>query len=136
MSEKLKIFYTITFWMTLLGIITFLVDFGFAHSDRSQDFFDNAYFVVLGMSVVATIVRYIDTFHLLQLFIVKIGQYAGKEGSALESVAENDQPSLPAYFKRVISKSRMNLLLQSSCTAVHAVIRSNYCITLRVVPSL
>jgi trk system potassium uptake protein len=56
---SLTIFYRITFWMSLCGLILLLVDFGFWHSDENQIYIDYIYFVILAFGVVSTVFRYL-----------------------------------------------------------------------------
>ncbi|MEM9991495.1 MAG: potassium transporter TrkG, partial [Bacteroidota bacterium] len=45
-------------WISILGILAFIVDFGFWQSPQLQNYIDNFYFFVLGIGVVSAIVRY------------------------------------------------------------------------------
>lgn len=59
MKNRLKLFYTLTFWISLIGIITIISDFGFSQSPQVQKWIDGFYFFVLAMGLFSTSVRYI-----------------------------------------------------------------------------
>jgi trk system potassium uptake protein len=53
-------FYKITFWISLIGLIAIITDFGFSQSVLSQKILDSFYFIVLGVGIIATFARYIQ----------------------------------------------------------------------------
>ncbi|MDR1896763.1 MAG: ATPase [Prevotellaceae bacterium] len=52
--------YRIALIAVFLGVIVFIVDFGFPQSELSQSILNNYYFIVLGISAVATVCRYVE----------------------------------------------------------------------------
>ena len=60
MNLNLKLFYRITFWISLTGLIAIISDFGFYQNDFSQRLLDTFYFVVLGIGLISTFARYIQ----------------------------------------------------------------------------
>lgn len=56
---NLQILHRLALWTSILGIIAFISDFGYAQSDRSQQLLDGFYFVVLGIGIVSTLTRYL-----------------------------------------------------------------------------
>jgi hypothetical protein len=52
-------FYRLAFWLSSLGLVLLLADFGFAHAQQSQEYYDYGYFVVLIVGVLATVLRYL-----------------------------------------------------------------------------
>ncbi|MBD3631334.1 potassium transporter TrkG [Cyclobacterium sp.] len=63
---NLKLLYRVALWVSVLGIIAFVSDFGYAQSDWSQQLFDGFYFVVLGIGIVSTFARYLQNQALLK----------------------------------------------------------------------
>lgn len=61
--SQLKQFYRIAFWISLLGIIAFVFDFGFSQSEDLQSFLNGYYFCVLLVGIVATALRYYENWH-------------------------------------------------------------------------
>ncbi len=59
MNYGLKQLYRIAFWISLIGLIAIISDFGFPLADIFQIIIDEFYFVVLGIGVLATFARYI-----------------------------------------------------------------------------
>lgn len=59
MNKHVIFFYNIAFWFSLLGIVAFLIDFGFNAEHFFQLFLNYFYFIALGLSVLADIHRYI-----------------------------------------------------------------------------
>ena len=66
MTFDLKLFYRVAFWVSLVGLIAIISDFGFSQSNFSQNLLDAFYFIVLGVGLVATFSRYIRTFALIK----------------------------------------------------------------------
>jgi trk system potassium uptake protein len=60
MNLDLKLFYRIAFWISLMGMIAIVSDFGFYQNDFSQRLLDTFYFVVLGIGLISTFTRYIE----------------------------------------------------------------------------
>jgi trk system potassium uptake protein len=60
MNLNLKLFYRISFWISLIGLIAIISDFGFYQNDFSQRLLDTFYFVVLGIGLISTFARYIQ----------------------------------------------------------------------------
>ncbi len=66
MNFSLKLFYRIIFWISLIGLIAIITDFGFSQTDFSQKLLDGFYFFVLGLGLVSTFVRYRKEFTLIK----------------------------------------------------------------------
>lgn len=66
MNFNLTLFYRITFWISLIGLIAIISDFGFSQTDLSQRILDRFYFFVIGIGVISTFVRYIQNFTLIK----------------------------------------------------------------------
>lgn len=60
MKFNLKLLYAVAFLISLLGILVFLADFGFAQTEKSQYVLNGFYFVVLIIGVVSTVARYLE----------------------------------------------------------------------------
>lgn len=60
MNFKLKLFYSIAFWISLTGLSAIILDFGFTQNNFYQDLLDRFYFIVLGTGLIATSLRYIQ----------------------------------------------------------------------------
>ncbi|MCF8272232.1 MAG: ATPase [Flavobacteriaceae bacterium] len=60
MKFNLKLLYAIAFLISVLGILVFLADFGFAQTEQSQYVLNGFYFVVLIIGVVSTVARYLE----------------------------------------------------------------------------
>ncbi|MDN3690095.1 TrkH family potassium uptake protein [Cyclobacterium jeungdonense] len=63
---NLKILYKIALWISVLGIIAIISDFGYAQNNDAQQFLDGFYFVVLGIGVISTVVRYLENYKLIK----------------------------------------------------------------------
>ncbi len=63
---NLKLLYKIALWISVLGIIAIISDFGYAQNDLSQQFLDGFYFVVLGIGVISTVLRYLENYKLIK----------------------------------------------------------------------
>ncbi|WP_417238443.1 TrkH family potassium uptake protein [Bizionia sp.] len=59
MTFNLKLLSKITFWISLIGIIAIISDFGFSQTDSTQRLIDGFYFFVLAMGLISTVGRYI-----------------------------------------------------------------------------
>jgi Trk-type K+ transport system membrane component len=60
MNFNLTLFYKITFWISLTGLIAIISDFGFYQNDFSQRLLDSFYFIVLAIGIISTFARYIQ----------------------------------------------------------------------------
>ncbi|MGB0837380.1 MAG: TrkH family potassium uptake protein [Flavobacteriaceae bacterium] len=65
MQLKLRIYYRFVFIISLLGLISIIIDFGFSQSKASQLLLDEFYFIVLIMGLLSTGLRYLYDFKLL-----------------------------------------------------------------------
>ncbi|WP_439481849.1 TrkH family potassium uptake protein [Cyclobacterium plantarum] len=63
---NLNLLYRIALWISVLGIIAFVSDFGYTQSDWSQQLLDGFYFVVLGIGILSTFARYLQNQALLK----------------------------------------------------------------------
>lgn len=63
---NLRLLYKIALWISVLGIIAIISDFGYAQNNDAQQFLDGFYFVVLGIGVVSTVVRYVENYKLIK----------------------------------------------------------------------
>lgn len=52
-------FFRLSLWISILGIIALISDFGFNQNRYYQNILDGFYFIVLGVGIVATFARYI-----------------------------------------------------------------------------
>jgi trk system potassium uptake protein TrkH len=59
MKLDFKLLYRIAFFISLIGLIATISDFGFSHDNNSKNLLDAFYFIVLGVGVVATVARYL-----------------------------------------------------------------------------
>ena len=66
MKFNLKLFYRITFWISLIGVIAIILEFGFTHKDVFKTFLNGFYFFVLGVELISIFSRYIRNRHLLK----------------------------------------------------------------------
>lgn len=66
MKLELKWLYKIALSISILGIITFIFDFGFSQSEQTQHYLDAFYFVVIGIGLASTFLRYIENKKLLK----------------------------------------------------------------------
>ncbi|WP_241684963.1 TrkH family potassium uptake protein [Cyclobacterium xiamenense] len=62
---NVSLLYKIALWTSSLGVIALISDFGYSQNEFSQRFLDGFYFVVLGIGVVSTAVRYIENYKLI-----------------------------------------------------------------------
>lgn len=60
MNFKLSHFYKTTFWISLIGLVAIISNFGFSHDYTTQLYLDNFYFFVLGIGITATLIRYLE----------------------------------------------------------------------------
>jgi Trk-type K+ transport system membrane component len=58
MKWEVKLLYQIALWISILGLIAFISDFGFSQSNLSQQLLDGFYFIVLGVGIISTFARY------------------------------------------------------------------------------
>lgn len=56
---SLTIFYRIAFWMSFAGLALLVFDLGFFHTEDSQFYIDQFYFVSISLGVIATFLRYL-----------------------------------------------------------------------------
>lgn len=66
MKYDLKILYGIALWISILGIIAFISDFGFSQSIFYQQLLDTFFFIVLGTGIISTFARYLSNFSLFK----------------------------------------------------------------------
>lgn len=66
MKLDLKLLYKFALWISILGLIAFLFDFGFSQNKVVQSFLDDLFFIVLGVGIISTISRYIENVNLLK----------------------------------------------------------------------
>lgn len=66
MNFNLKSFYKISFWISLIGLIAVISDFGFPHTKISQKILDGFYFIVLALGVISTYARYKQNYILIK----------------------------------------------------------------------
>ncbi len=66
MKLDLKLLYRIALWVSILGIIAFISEFGFSQNRVTQQFLDGFYFVVLGVGIISTFARYIENYKLMK----------------------------------------------------------------------
>lgn len=66
MQVKLRIFYRLVFIISLLGLISVIIDFGFSQDKASQLLLDEFYFIVLTMGLIATGLRYLYSYSSLK----------------------------------------------------------------------
>jgi trk system potassium uptake protein len=57
---NIKLFYKIVFWISLIGLIAIITDFGFIQNEYTQKIFDRFYFFILGIGLISTFSRYIN----------------------------------------------------------------------------
>lgn len=62
----MKWLYRIALWISVLGILAFIFDFGFSQDAPSQRILDSFYFTVLGVGIISTFARYIENFGLIK----------------------------------------------------------------------
>jgi Trk-type K+ transport system membrane component len=62
MFKQVNLFYSIVFWISLFGVLAFIIDFGFNPSSDVQKVFNVFYFIVLFIGVGTTFFRYIQDF--------------------------------------------------------------------------
>lgn len=55
-----RILFRLAFQASLLGLLLFLIDFGFDKTQRIQQWFNGYYFVVIGLGLAATVFRYLE----------------------------------------------------------------------------
>lgn len=66
MNLELKLLYRVALWTSILGVIAFVYDFGFAQIEVSQQVLEYFYFVVLGIGIISTFARYVENFRLIK----------------------------------------------------------------------
>lgn len=67
MNFNFKLFYITAFWISLIGLLAIISDYGFKQTDLSQKMLDGFYFFVLGVGLLSTFARYILKFTLLKI---------------------------------------------------------------------
>lgn len=60
MNFNINLFYRIAFWMSLIGLIAIISDFGFTQNHNSQFFLDGFYFFILSIGLLSTFSRYLQ----------------------------------------------------------------------------
>mgnify|MGYP006150799113 CR=1 FL=1 len=58
MKFNLKLLYRIVFWISFVGLIAIISDFGFSQTPFAQSILDGFYFIVLAIGILATSARY------------------------------------------------------------------------------
>jgi Trk-type K+ transport system membrane component len=58
MNFYLNQLYRIAFWISFIGLIAIISDFGFSQNEFYQNLLDGFYFIVLGIGVISTFARY------------------------------------------------------------------------------
>lgn len=58
--EFSQILFRAAFYTSIIGVFLFIVDFGFDKSQHIQIWFNTFYFVVIGLGILATILRYVE----------------------------------------------------------------------------
>ncbi|WP_067028927.1 TrkH family potassium uptake protein [Allomuricauda sp. CP2A] len=58
--EFSKILFQLAFYTSIIGVFLFVVDFGFDKSQQVQIWFNTFYFVVIGLGILATALRYVE----------------------------------------------------------------------------
>lgn len=66
MELNLKMLYRIALWISILGVIAFISDFGFSQGVLSQQLLSGFYFIVLGVGIISTLARYIENIGLIK----------------------------------------------------------------------
>jgi Trk-type K+ transport system membrane component len=66
MKLDFKLLYRIALWISILGLIAFISDFGFSQSNFSQQLLDGFYFIVLGVGIISTFARYFRNSQLIR----------------------------------------------------------------------
>lgn len=61
MKTRLNALFKTALFLSLLGVIAVIFDLGFPHTDFSQRLFDSFYFIVVGIGIISTFLRYIET---------------------------------------------------------------------------
>ncbi len=59
MKMDLKLLYRFAFWISLMGLLAIIGDFGFSQDQFAQNFLDGFYFFVLGIGLISTFYRHI-----------------------------------------------------------------------------
>jgi potassium uptake TrkH family protein len=74
MKFKAKQFYRIAFWISFIGLITIISDFGYTQIAIYQKFIDGFYFFVLAVGLISTFARYFHKYTLIQrkVFIIDL----------------------------------------------------------------
>lgn len=58
--EFSQILFRAAFYTSIIGVFLFIVDFGFDKSQQVQIWFNTFYFVVIGLGILATVLRYVE----------------------------------------------------------------------------
>jgi len=66
MNHRAKPFYRIAFWISFIGLITVISDFGYSQTLFYQKIIDGFYFFVLAVGLISTFTRYIHQFTLIK----------------------------------------------------------------------
>ncbi len=62
----MKIFFRVALWLSVVGVLGIVFDFGYSQSSSSQDLLDNFFFSVLTVGVISTITRYVNNYRLFR----------------------------------------------------------------------
>ncbi len=63
---KFNLLFKFALWASTLGLIAIISDFGYSQSDFSQQILDGFYFVVLGIGIISTFIRYLENYKLIK----------------------------------------------------------------------
>ncbi len=66
MKAFLKLLYKMAFWISLIGLMAIIADFGFSQTEILQSLLDGFYFFVLGVGLISTLARYIERFKVIK----------------------------------------------------------------------
>ena len=66
MRSNFKLLYVTAFWISLIGLIAIVSDYGFKQTDFSQKLLERFYFFILGFGLVSTFTRYILKYTLIK----------------------------------------------------------------------
>lgn len=65
-KPNLKLLYKVALWSSILGVIAFIIDFGFTQDQPNQQLLDDVFFFVLGIGIISTFARYTQNINLLK----------------------------------------------------------------------
>lgn len=98
-----KLLFQIAFYASMLGLFLFIIDFGFDKATEIQRWFNTYYFVVIGLGILVTVIRYLEqdkkikrsvlVFDVVSIFVTLMILYAhflGEEAHRHISFLYND----------------------------------------------